>query len=79
MIKKYPIGTKVKFIGSCKKCSGNTGKITQVYGETCQMTMPYSSCSGVTNGTIICRWDEIEILVVKGQQLLFDFYRTDYV
>ena len=71
--KKYPIGTKVKYIGGCKSCGGHTGKVIQVYENVCRITLPHSSCSGASGGSITCVWSDIERLIKKNEQLLFAF------
>ena len=71
--KKYPIGTKVKYIGSCGSCSGHTGKVIRVYDNVCRITLPHSNCSGASGGSITCVWSDIERWIEKNEQLLFRF------
>ena len=72
--KKYPVGTKIKYIGHCAKCKGKAGKVVEVRGHICVITLPQSPC-GVFhyNGTMQCPWQDIEPVAVKGEQLLFSF------
>ena len=76
MAKKYPVGTKIRYIGYCKKCKGNTGEVVREYELSCRITLPHSRCNGVMNGTIVCSWRDIELLVKKNQQLLFSFMES---
>jgi len=78
MAKKYPVGTQIKYIGNCNKCKGKTGKIVGVGENTCEITLPQSSC-GVFHydNKMRCVWNHIEPLVIKGQQLLFSFMSED--
>ena len=73
--KTYPIGTKIKYIGYCKKCKGKTGKVIEVHNSTCTITLPQSTCNSAVDrgGTIICPWSDIIPALVKNQQLLFSF------
>ena len=73
MDKTYPIGTKIKYVGYCKKCKDKTGKIMRVYEHSCRISLPQSTCTAATSGSIICNWDDIELLIKKNQQLLFAF------
>ena len=71
--KKYPIGTKIKYIGFCEKCGGNTGEIIKVYERSCRITLPHSHCLSAKTGSIVCNWSDIELLIKKNEQLLFGF------
>jgi len=71
--KKYPIGTKVKYIGSCRSCSEHTGKVIRAYDNMCRITLHHSNCSGARGGSITCVWSDIERLIKKNKQLLFAF------
>lgn len=72
--KKYPVGTKIKYIEYCPKCKGKTGKVVEMVGEKCYITLPQSLCFAFRySNRMLCPWNEIEPLVVKGQQLLFEF------
>jgi len=73
MDKTYPIGTNIKYIGYCRKCKGKTGKIIKAYDNCVRVSLPQSTCSGATSGSIVCRWPDVELLITKGQQLLFAF------
>lgn len=74
VIKKYPVGTRIKYIGYCGKCKDQIGKVVEVGEDICYITLPQSTC-GVFHysGKMICNWKDIEPLALKGQQLLFDF------
>lgn len=76
--KKYPIGTKIKFIGSVCADVGKLGSIVGIdirdsfpiiYLPKSISQFPYKGgkCSW------FCGWDEIEPLMEKNQQLLFSF------
>lgn len=72
--KKYPIGTKIKYIGSCPKCKGHVGKVVEVSGASIYITLPQSLCRTFHfNNRIMCPWEDIEPVIVKGQHLLFAF------
>jgi hypothetical protein len=74
MNKKYPIGTRIRYIGSCKKCKNKVGKVVEMREKTCIIMLPQSPCGIFRhNGTMVCPWSNIEPLTVKGQQLLFEF------
>lgn len=75
MNKTYPIGTKVKYIGYCGECKDKIGKVVEVYVSTCTITLPQSTCITALHGggEIRVPWSEIIPVVVKNQQLLFDF------
>lgn len=73
--KTYPIGTKIKYIGYCRKCDGKIGKVIKGYAHTCKITLPQSTCTSAVNmgGKIICSWSDVELAVRKNEQLLFSF------
>ena len=81
MDKKWPIGTKIRFIHRTLD-TGKIGKIVAYHGgnptvylPTAEKHIKYNRCS-IYKGVKItwhCGWDDIEILAVKNQQLLFDF------
>jgi len=76
--KKYPIGTKIKFIyDNCDK-----GKIGVIVGIRTYDGYPYihlssgqlasSRCNGKVY-SYVCLWSHIEKYITKGEQLLFSF------
>lgn len=79
--KKYPIGTKIRYIG---KSNGNwwrkgwTGTLVGTVNNFPLIYLPKSTFTSDFS-TIECRvtvqtnWDIIEPLIVKNQQLLFAF------
>jgi len=70
--KKYPIGTKVRYVGSCGQCKNTTGEIISVFKHLCRVRLPESPhCS--SGGWVPVKWGEIEPLVLPNQQLLFEF------
>ena len=71
--KSYPIGTKIKFIGSCGKCKNKIGRITARDENGCYIDLPESLCSRAIAGSFYTVWRFIEPLAVKNQQLLFSF------
>lgn len=74
MDKPYPIGTAIKYIGYCQKCKGKIGKVVEITECNCWIVLPQSTCViFVTHGRALVPWDDIELLKVKGQQLLFSF------
>ena len=80
--KKYPIGTKIKFIQPAFD-TNEKGRIVGFNGNRPTIFLPtarkhivggyHPVLSDGTKFTWHCRWKEIEPLVVKGQQLLFAF------
>lgn len=81
---KYPIGTKIKFIGQCRRFNimngdiGKTGEIVGIENSYPLIYLPDSkvvSCFSTTDipVTIQCTWLNIEPAVAIGQQLEFDF------
>jgi len=74
MDKTYPIGTKIKYIGYCKKCKDKIGKIVEMRKNTCYITLPKSTCSAMRDtGKVMCNWSDVELAVRKNEQLLFSF------
>ncbi len=84
--KKYPIGTKIRFIGDSKRKpnefmyedDGLTGKIVGIEQGYPLIFLPESEYISVFStkkrpATVQCDWYQIEPLVVKGEQLLFSF------
>ena len=72
--KKYPIGTKIKYIGSCEGCKNKIGEIIEACENTCYVILPKSTCSMMENtGKVICSWSDIVPMLIKNQQLLFSF------
>ena len=72
--KKYPIGTKIKYIGYCKKCKGKIGKVVNIWDNGYNITLPQSLCTAAGPGkSIICSLSDIIPVSVKNQQLLFAF------
>ena len=73
-IKKYPIGTKIKYVGHCKKCKGKVGKVVDIWDYGCNITLPQSLCRAAgQDKRLICSWSDIEPVSVKNEQLLFAF------
>ena len=81
--KKYPIGTKIRFINPYID-TGLTGKIVgltmgwgpDIYLPMAEKHIKHGRFPILSNGakfTWHCRWEEIEPISVKGQQLLFSF------
>ena len=72
--KKYPIGTKIKYIGYCENCKNKIGEIIKVRENNCTIILPKSTCSMMKRlGRVTCSWSDIELAVRKNQQLLFAF------
>ena len=86
MDKKYPIGTKIRFINKTID-TNKTGTIVGlrpgsgrpvVFLPTAEKHIienRYPTLSGGTKFTWKCGWDEIELLVQKNEQLLFSFMK----
>lgn len=85
-VKKYPVGTKVKYIiksaYACIAAKKDIGKIGKVVGYTCNndpiIFLPESEHISRHNTQLVpatwqCSWKSIEILPQKGEQLLFGF------
>ena len=81
--KKYPIGTKIRFIHP-RFDTGLTGTIVglttnrgpDVYLPTAEKHVKYDNHPTLDDGTKFtwhCSWNEIEPLVLLNQQLLFSF------
>ncbi len=73
--KTYPIGTKIKYVGPCKKCNNQIGKVVGIKNMGLCIIILLSSTCGVfrNGGTMMCVWDNIIPTLVKNQQLLFSF------
>ena len=81
--KKYPIGTKIRFlhpridtnkVGTIVGLSVDRGP--DIYLPTAEKHTVGDRHPTLDDGTKFtwhCAWDEIEILVLKGQQMLFEF------
>lgn len=85
-IKKYPVGTKIRFLytGADTNKEGTIVGITyglpDIYVPTADKHIKdnyYPILPGGIKYTWHCRWEEIEPLTLKGQQLLFDFMGDD--
>ena len=77
MVKKYPIGTKIRYNGYCYLCKDKIGKVVGGTKYICYLSLPESGCNIKHNQRIPCSWDSIELLVKKNQQLLFSFMEKD--
>lgn len=74
VIRKYPAGTKIKYVGHCLRCKGKIGKVVSVRENGYYITLPGSFCRVAgSNKKFICTWSEIEPVLVKNEQLLFEF------
>ena len=82
--KKYPIGTKIRFLHSYIDTNkegvivgtSNDNRGLDIFLPTADKHIVdgyYPTLSDGTKFTWHCRWDEIEPLVIKNQQLLFSF------
>jgi len=80
--KKYPIGTKIRFIskGSYDDFFDKTGTIVNIVHGYPVIYLPKSkfskqSCFSTRDkpATVQCGWEDIKLLVGKNQQLLFNF------
>ena len=79
--KKYPIGTKIKFVANesmCYLAKQDNGKTGEIIGETsCGNAKIFLINSVKKNSsseyTWNTGWENIEPVIVKGQQLMFDF------
>lgn len=76
--KKYPTGTKIRFIGSYFDCAGKVGRVVGIVNKSPLIYLPESECvscfsTGRVPATVQCNWYDIELLVEKGEQLLFSF------
>ena len=81
--KKYPIGTKIRFIHP-RLDTGLKGVIVgltydigpDIYLPTAEKHVKFDNHPTLDNGvefTWHCAWNEIELLVLPNQQLLFSF------
>lgn len=77
MNKPYSVGMAIKYIGFCRECKNKVGKIIKVYNDCYCITLPHSKCSSMICGSFVCNQSDIELLVKKNQQLLFDFMEQD--
>ena len=86
MTKKYPIGTRIRFLNK-NFDTGLTGTIVGFsYDDKVDIFLPgarkhmeggyYPTLPDGTKFTWHCKWDEIELLFVEGEQLLFSFMNT---
>lgn len=81
-VKKYPIGTKIRFINK-NLDMGKKGVIVGYHGSEPTIYVPtahkhveqnyYPTLSNGIRFTWYCRWDDIEQLILPNQQLLFNF------
>ncbi len=81
--KKYPIGTKIRFIHKSLDTNKEgvivgltTSRGPDIYLPTANKHIKENYHPTLDDGTKFtwhCSWNEIELLVVKGQQLLFSF------
>lgn len=78
--KKYPIGTKIRFIANedmCYQAKKDDGKVGKVVGETpygtVQIFLPDSVKGYNARCTWNTKWENIKPLALKNQQLLFAF------
>lgn len=70
-VKKYPVGTPIKYIGCCKDCKNKTGKIVKVFERCCYVNLPESSHCPKSTSSVYAKWSEI--IPLKNHQYLFDF------
>ena len=74
MDKTYPIGTKIKYIGYCRECKDEIGKVVDIWSNVCSIILPQSPCGAAgPRKRLTCAWSDIIPVVVKNQQLLFAF------
>ncbi len=81
MNKKYPIGTKIRFMHKTLD-TGKIGTIVAFHGDSPTVYLP-TSCKHIENNyyptydgvkiTWHCGWNDIELLFQKNEQLLFEF------
>jgi hypothetical protein len=81
--RKYPIGTKIRFTHKMLDTNKEGIIVGFNYNNNPQIYLPkadkhikgnaYPILSDGTKFTWACGWGDIEPLVIKGQQLLFDF------
>jgi hypothetical protein len=72
---KYPVGTAIRYNGCCRDCKGKIGKIVGGGEHRCYISLPESICDKryLPRG-IPASWSDIEVLVKKDEQLVFEFY-----
>ena len=74
---KYPISTRIRYKGCCREDVGKKGKIVGYTGNSVWIVVPGSYLGMVVYGDSEHKWStdigSLEILVQKGQQLLFGF------
>ena len=77
MIKKYPIGTKIRYKGCVKEDVGKEGKIVGYTGRSVWIVVPGSYLGEEIYQDSEHQWStdirSLEILSQKNQQLLFEF------
>ena len=77
MIKKYPIGTRIRYKGCCKEDVGKEGKIVGYTGSSVWIVVPGSHLGEDIYHDSEHKWstdiESLEILVRPNQQLLFEF------
>ena len=74
MNKLYPVGTKVRYVGSCKHCKGTTGKIISAHTNYCRVNLLDSSCCK-SFGWAAVNWRDVDS--IGQQQLEFAFMEED--
>ena len=76
-MKKYPIGTRIRYKGCCREDVGKEGKIVGYTGSSVWVVVPGSYLGWEIYEDSEHRWstniDSLEILVLPNQQLLFEF------
>ncbi len=82
--KKYPIGTAVIFIASkdmCSEARQDDGKIGKIVGKSwsgrAQVYLPNSVKIYGKYKTWCTNWKNVKPVLIKNQQLLFDFMSDD--
>lgn len=78
MIYKYPIGTRIRYKGICKADVGKEGRIVGLgKGNTIHIVVPGSYVALSIYNDSSHPWTtfvtDVEVLVRKNEQLLFDF------
>jgi len=76
--KTYPIGTLIKFLGNYEDCNGKVGRVVGIVQGAPLIYLPESQCVSCFStkerpATVQCNWFSITPVVLKNQQLLFDF------
>ena len=70
----FPVGTAIKYIGSCRKCNNKLGKVVKAQGDVCCIVLPQSTRTSFSgHDSIRVYWSEIESAIKVGEQLLFSF------